>query len=268
MKTYFVVSDVHGFYFELKKALKEAGFNKNNPGHFLIVCGDAFDRGYRAIDVFNFLNYMNKHGRLIYIRGNHEDLLLKLIDILIKKEYIEYYHISNGTLDTISQFTEINVTDLLTHNYDSIVLKNKLQPLILFINTNTLDYYELNNYIFVHGWVPYILHDGHCSDQKEGEFSCAMTPEVELNAATFMWEHARWENGMQAWHMGVKIPNKIIVCGHWHTSFGNYKYHHVGSGEFTEDSCYEPFIDDGIIALDACTAYTKKVNVYKIDIKN
>ena len=45
MKTYFVCSDIHGFYKEWMKSLKEAGFNKNNPEHILIVLGDVFDRG-------------------------------------------------------------------------------------------------------------------------------------------------------------------------------------------------------------------------------
>ena len=47
MKTYFVCSDIHGFYKEWVKSLKEAGFNKNNPEHILIVLGDIFDRGIR-----------------------------------------------------------------------------------------------------------------------------------------------------------------------------------------------------------------------------
>lgn len=61
------------------------------------------------------------------------------------------------------------------------------------------------------------------------------------------------------------IENKTIVCGHWHTSFGNYNYHHKGSGEFEEDSDFGIFEDKGIIALDACTAFSKKVNILKLE---
>ena len=42
---YFIVSDIHSFYVELKSALDKAGFNKRNKDHTLIVCGDIFDRG-------------------------------------------------------------------------------------------------------------------------------------------------------------------------------------------------------------------------------
>ena len=70
---------------------------------------------------------------------------------------------------------------------------------------------------------------------------------------------------MEDWYNGWRFKDKIIVCGHWNTSFGNYKYHHIGSGEFQQDSSFEPFIDEGIIALDACTAYSKKINILVID---
>ena len=41
----------------------------------------------------------------------------------------------------------------------------------------------------------------------------------------------------------------------------DFRWHNLGSGEFEKDSVFTPFIDKGIIAIDGCTAYTKKVNV-------
>ena len=95
-----------------------------------------------------------------------------------------------------------------------------------------------------------------------------MYPEINLNASKEQWEHARWENGMSAWKHGVIIPGKTIVCGHWHCSWGNYNLHLKGSGEFTKDACFEPFVDNGIIAIDACTAWTHGVNVLIINEKD
>ncbi len=82
---------------------------------------------------------------------------------------------------------------------------------------------------------------------------------------------------MHWWYSGYRLKNKTIVCGHWHTSWGHTYLHNVGV-EYPEtcfstyegDPCdhkmhSEPFIDEGIIALDACTALTHKVNVYVID---
>ena len=73
---------------------------------------------------------------------------------------------------------------------------------------------------------------------------------------------------MEAWHQGVKVDGKTIVCGHWHASFGHSKFHGDGVEFPNERSTnpehrranFDPFVDDGIIALDACTAYSHKVN--------
>ncbi|MBR6657532.1 MAG: metallophosphoesterase [Oscillospiraceae bacterium] len=45
MPKFFVFSDVHGFYSMFMEALDNAGYDKNNPEHWLISCGDNFDRG-------------------------------------------------------------------------------------------------------------------------------------------------------------------------------------------------------------------------------
>ena len=41
---FFVTSDIHSGYTPLKKALDEKGFDPNNETHWLVVCGDCFDR--------------------------------------------------------------------------------------------------------------------------------------------------------------------------------------------------------------------------------
>ena len=54
MKKLFVVSDIHGHYSELKAALAAAGFDRNDPAHLLICCGDYFDRGSENAQVLRF----------------------------------------------------------------------------------------------------------------------------------------------------------------------------------------------------------------------
>lgn len=80
---------------------------------------------------------------------------------------------------------------------------------------------------------------------------------------------------MKLAYCGVKEPGKIIVCGHWHTSYGNvrkemddfdlngYKY---SAEEFDKSHLerFKPYESDGIIALDACTAFTGFCNCMKL----
>lgn len=64
---------------------------------------------------------------------------------------------------------------------------------------------------------------------------------------------------MEAARQGVIEPNKTIVCGHWHASYGHAKIDGTCS-EFGEDADFSPYYGKGIIALDACTVHSRKVN--------
>lgn len=94
------------------------------------------------------------------------------------------------------------------------------------------------------------------------------------------WHAARWTNGMSSWARGVREPNKTVVCGHWHTSWGHCNLHNDGEEFLSHIETYyinpetgrqEPhenfdiFYDKGIIAIDACTAHSGKVNVLVLD---
>ena len=94
MKKLFVVSDVHGHYTLLKEALDRAGYDKDNKDHLLICCGDYFDRGDENIEVLKFFERVKNK---VLLRGNHEDMLLKLLQTgkLLPHHYI------NGTISTL-----------------------------------------------------------------------------------------------------------------------------------------------------------------------
>ena len=74
---YFVSADIHGFYDEWMLALREKGFDVNNPNHKIIVCGDIFDRGKQPKQVIDFI--LSHKDKIILIRGNHEDLMEDMI---------------------------------------------------------------------------------------------------------------------------------------------------------------------------------------------
>ena len=102
MKKYFVVSDIHSFYNEMIDALNEAGFEYNNPNHIFVSCGDLFDRGPDAIECLRFVNDLSD-DRKIVIKGNHESLLMDVLD----RGYFESYDIHNRTDDTVNQFVSL-----------------------------------------------------------------------------------------------------------------------------------------------------------------
>lgn len=99
---YFVVSDVHSFYTEMMTSLSANGFDVDNPDHKVIICGDAFDRGDETIKMFEWLKKMKLKDKLIYVRGNHEDLL----EDAFKRNRITNIDVSNGTYLTIKNLAQ------------------------------------------------------------------------------------------------------------------------------------------------------------------
>lgn len=52
---YYVISDVHGYYTQMKSALEKAGFFSDTTPHKLIMLGDLFDRGHEAKQLQQFI---------------------------------------------------------------------------------------------------------------------------------------------------------------------------------------------------------------------
>ena len=72
----FVVSDVHGFYDYLIRDLKQVGYNDNDKNNLLIDCGDFFDRGEQAVEVYEYYKRLSDEGKAIILRGNHTNMLI------------------------------------------------------------------------------------------------------------------------------------------------------------------------------------------------
>lgn len=283
---YFCCSDIHSYYNIFKNSLNEAGFDINNPAHILLICGDLFDRGEDSVSLFNFIKSLPKE-RLVYIRGNHEDLLEKCLDEMERFIIPSEHHFHNGTVDTVLQFCGMSRVDLwdMYERYksevrkdpvledsfpspDTQVFRERLTQVLKFINENCINYYEIGNYIFVHGWIP-------CESSASSLYQSRNLNYRYIrgwrDSNDSQWEAARWYNGMEAWDKGIREEGKTIVCGHWHTSWGHSRLHHQGKEWetiFTEESLnnFKPFIDEGIIALDGCTAYSSIINVMKLEI--
>ncbi len=164
------------------------------------------------------------------------------------------HHQSNGTVDTICQLSGAQIGDLYA-DARSIGQRFENSSFVQKIPPAMRDYYETEHYIFVHGWIPCQMlqksrrrpHYTYIENWRDGD-----------------WNAARWTKGMEAALCGVVVHDKTVVCGHWHTSFGHCNYEGRCS-EFGDDADFSPYIAPGIIALDACTALSHKVNCIVID---
>lgn len=241
-KTYFVVADVHGFYDEMKRALDAKGFDPSNPSHIFVSCGDLLDRGRQPKSCLDFVMGLDPERRIL-IRGNHE-LLMR--DMILDRR-ITSADKSNGTLQTA-----IDLTDEVFPQ--SAVLAMWTNKVWWNYFDMTVPYAEIGSFVFVHGWIPTLFTPGG-------------RPVLDPNWRDGKWEEASWLNGMDMWSKGISLQNKTIVCGHWHTAWGNTTLHHFPQGMQAYEY-YVPFIDEGIIALDACTAFTNRVNCVVLELQD
>lgn len=251
MPKLFVVSDVHSFYKPLKKALDETGFDPKDENHWLISCGDAFDRGPDSEDV---LHYLMNLERKVLVKGNH-DILLK--DLCLRG--FPYSHDkSNGTVRTVWDIAKGEKTGDSFDKCCDITYKKTSRYREQLVN-----YFETENYIFVHGWIPCLVHSKDPTKpwyQFDKEYR--YKPDWR-SSSDIEWEDAMWINGIARGLEGVLEPGKTIVCGHWHCSAGYTM--RDGYPEFEKGAVWEPFYHDGMIAIDRCTAHTGEVNVLVLE---
>lgn len=261
---YFVVSDVHSFYTKMMYAITAEGFDENNPEHKLIICGDLFDRGKEALKMQEYVLHLMDLNKVILVKGNHEDLIQEMVENIHKYlPYIEYtHHYSNGTFDTAKKLTQMSAAQIHS-DPDRFAAFTKKLPLFSKIIPSMVDYFETKKYIFVHGWIPCDLSEEY-KDMRWYERNPKYLQDWR-NAPKEKWEQARWINGMDAAKtFGIVEPNKTIVCGHYHCSFGHFHFENAPA-EYGSFANYSPYYSDGIIAIDACTALSKVVNCIVIE---
>ncbi|MBQ7876523.1 MAG: metallophosphoesterase [Clostridia bacterium] len=234
-KTLFVVSDVHGHYTLLKDALEKSGFDSKNDSHILICCGDYFDRGDENVEVFNFFKEIKNK---VLIRGNHEDSLLKVL----QTGKMEDHNYINGTIRTIEDFFDGYYINPLNDRIDFFDTTGTVKKLSDFI-MGTLNYFETKNYVFVHGWLV-----------DRGD-----TTEGRKNATDEQWEKARWERWTDRYFDERPLDDKTLICGHMPTFFAKQLGYDCGE-DFSGI-----FYGNGLIAIDAGTYNTQKVNVLVIE---
>ena len=250
MPKLFVMSDIHGYYDEMKLALDKAGFDPNNEDHWVVTCGDHFDRGSKPIEVMRYLRIL---PRKVLVKGNHEELLIECCD----RGFPGTHDYSNGTYGTICEIGGA----VEGYSFDECCIKT-LAKTHLFLDS-MVNYFETKNYIFVHSWIPTnVEFDGDSKPwYQRGKTLTWM--EDWRNANDVEWEEAMWGNPFKIAEQGLNKTGKTIIFGHWHSSTGWAKSE--GRSEFGEDAKFEPYYGDGFIAIDACTAHSGKVNVLVIE---
>lgn len=244
MPKFFVTSDIHSFYEPFIKALDEVGFDKDNEDHWLIVCGDCFDRGPDSGLLLKFLMQLE---RKVIVKGNHDILL----EDLCMREFAYSHDFHNGTTKTVQDLGDMGAGYSFDECCQTTWNKTARYRELL------VNYFETQNYIFVHSWIP-LNPKGFDTYTYKEDWRDATDPE---------WEEAMWGNPFWKAQDGMNETGKTIVFGHWHCSLGHLCDSQGELSEFGPDACWEPYIntEQKIIGIDRCTAHTGEVNVVVLE---
>jgi serine/threonine protein phosphatase 1 len=249
--TYFVFSDVHGEYDDLVAALNEAGYDINNPRHILASCGDNFDRGPDSMQVLRLLRRRKDN---IWVRGNHEEMLLEAVEKGVDGEFVLFNLLHNGLDATIQSLSgvampptlsaqEINQHIDIARDTARSVTGNSLGLILKQLPY----YYETKNYIFVHA---------------------GFEPNIDWNASSkdvMLWD-------IEYSHLPIRTTNKTVIIGHHHAARvrknaadHGYAEQAIGVPWYGNHDENRPVRIGNKIAIDPCSNLTKKVNVLVIE---
>ena len=279
---YFIVSDIHSAYTPLKTALTEKGFDLANPEHILVVNGDLFDRMDESKQLLEFVKSLD--DRFIYVRGNHEDLLQDLYADIMSNRPIGSHHFSNGTVKTICDLCDLTHTDFNNWGYtDNAQLKIKeiIGDLLDYIESKCINYFEIaNKYIITHCWIPLIEKEDNYYYYSAKKLYLGIYDKWNIDPTALedkeffeyrsKWMASRWGNPFECWKQKMCPEGKVIVSGHWHTSYG---FSHIDmklkewpdkNRKDWQDS-FKIWKRDNFIAIDGCVAYSGIVNCLVIN---
>ena len=134
MKKIYAIGDIHGSYDRLKTLMAKIPINRSRDT--LVFIGDYIDRGPHSVEVVDYLIRLKSHfSEVIFLKGNHEDMLDKFINGTDRFTYL-----LNGGQQTLD-------------SYLAKPVQSEFFPIppdhMEFFNSLRL-FYETEKFIFVH----------------------------------------------------------------------------------------------------------------------
>lgn len=188
---HYIIGDIHGCAKNLFGLFKKiSGLFKQDD--VLVFLGDYIDRGTHSYDVIDFLISLSKIRRTIFLKGNHEDMLLKYLN----GEDIHGSYLLNGGQSTINSYKK---------NCGAFLLPD--EHLSFFQNLK--NYYEMDDFIAVHaGFNPNVYN---IQDQSEMDT-------LWIREAFYRTEK-RWDKTIIFGH----TPTKYLGQNSWNVYFDEMK---------------------------------------------
>ena len=178
----FVLSDIHGCYSQLEQLL--AYWDKEMT---LYILGDLIDRGEDSLKVVQaVMKLKEEYGdRVVVLKGNHEDLLLRFLDDPVDYSYLYFI---NGGNKAVYDFTRDD--DLISKDVVDIadLVRGVAMKEIEFLRNLPL-YAEFGDVIFVHAGVNMQLDDWRKTNEEDFFWTREMVSQKNMIEKTIVFGH-------------------------------------------------------------------------------
>ena len=256
---YFITSDEHGCYDEMKIAELKEKYDENNPNHHRVSLGDFSDRGSQTKELYLYYKRLCDEGKATVLLGNHGLFLQGFLEgddqsfnFLRNGLRESIYSFLGSDGETFERWCLFNETEACSESYYewSVYARktiNKKYPELLPWLKSLPRYIETKNYIGVHGAIDTRVpdwHHPHCIRHNLIDWDA-----LDFNDGSFFGE-------------SICNTEKTVIIGHFGTSTLRKMYEIYGDKD--------PFgilyrVDGRVIAIDATTNYSGKVNMLVIE---
>ncbi|MEX2600104.1 MAG: metallophosphoesterase family protein [Balneolaceae bacterium] len=163
------IGDIHGCLETLKALLAKL---ESYPNHRLIFIGDYIDRGPDSKGVIDFLIKLRENRECIFLRGNHEQMLLDALDKKDSSQFEMWYR--NGGDRTLKSYG--------VRPEDPILPEDHME----FFRSTEI-YHDTEHYFFVHAGAPphQTLKESISAPQNTHNF---LWSRAHLGLASTKWE--------------------------------------------------------------------------------
>jgi serine/threonine protein phosphatase 1 len=172
------IGDIHGHLQALHSLLDAHEFS---PEDTIVFLGDYVDKGPDVAGVLDFLSELSANENFIFLRGNHDQML------------IDAYRDPNKIL-----LWECLAGDDPLRSYGTGSSKDLLQQIpeahIKFLEERCQDYYENSEFIFVHGGTQFHLSPSE-DDQDHMHWLTLSTAAAHHSGRTVICGHSAQESG-------------------------------------------------------------------------
>ncbi|WP_041556762.1 metallophosphoesterase [Carnobacterium sp. 17-4] len=183
----FAIGDVHGQITLFQQMLT----NWNEETQQLLLIGDLGDRGENPKDCFILAQSLVEKKDAIYLKGNHEDMLLAFLKH--PEQNYDLYCL-NGGMKTLETFLHPGLDAEYSPTEIVMFLNSRYPTLQPFLESLPL-YYEWGRFLFVHAGVDLSKSDWHQTSSED-----------------YVWIR-------DVFHKAKNTTGKIIVFGHTITPF-------------------------------------------------